>query len=361
MSAFDPSLVQQRLARLWALPAEFGRERSALRVYLDEWVSDRYALINGLQVLRDELQFADPRAEQSDLHACGADFALPTVITTLGHTNCGDRIHQGEATHSYETTVATRFATMSEIGELKLESFHPTGGGTDDGDTLAHVTVAHAVDANIEAKLAGGHPHSFLFAGIDLQTHVGRLDEGERSDFGRTRESPWREARAACGAIAGTLGKYDPENAVHRRLRADLGEENFAFLSTQRVRTAEGDDVTLAVAAAIVSIQGMRNTAEAMCRELPARGIAHVTASTTVNRVSRDDTVLYLARATSFAGEVAFQGLGTDARKYGAALVEHGGERRLQLSYGGVTDGGFTIERWRPAPPPTHRPIAADV
>jgi hypothetical protein len=52
-----------------------------------------------------------------------------------GSTPCGDRIHQGEATSSYEQIVASRFATLSEIGEFKLEAFSPTGAGTDDGRT----------------------------------------------------------------------------------------------------------------------------------------------------------------------------------------------------------------------------------
>jgi len=40
------------------------------------------------------------------------------------------RIHQGDATSDYVKLVAGRFAALSEIGELKLEAFAPTGGGT---------------------------------------------------------------------------------------------------------------------------------------------------------------------------------------------------------------------------------------
>jgi hypothetical protein len=85
------------------------------------------------------------------MKACGADMSLPSVVTTLAYTNCGDRIHQGEATKRYRDVVASRFATLSEIGELKLEAFFPAGGGTDNGATLAHVTVAHELDEQLKA------------------------------------------------------------------------------------------------------------------------------------------------------------------------------------------------------------------
>jgi len=53
---FDPSAAQERLEKFWQLSASFGMERNAYHNYLNEIVSDRYALINGLQLLRDELQ-----------------------------------------------------------------------------------------------------------------------------------------------------------------------------------------------------------------------------------------------------------------------------------------------------------------
>ena len=40
------------------------------------------------------------------------------------------RIHQGDGTSHYVKLVAGRFASLSEIGEVKLEAFAPTGGGT---------------------------------------------------------------------------------------------------------------------------------------------------------------------------------------------------------------------------------------
>ncbi len=197
---FDPSAARERLARLWSLGARFGLERDPERVYLEELVSDRAALVRGLQLVRDELQFAGADGRDvGDLAACSADFGLPSVVTTLAHTNCGDRIHTGDATHLYESIVASRFATISETGGLKLEAFFPTGGGTDDAATLAHVTAGHQLDDSLRRLLYEGHPQSFVLVGFDLRTHVGRLDEGGHVRFGTTREAPWREPRAACG------------------------------------------------------------------------------------------------------------------------------------------------------------------
>ena len=146
---FDPSAARDRLARLWTLQGQFGVERGTNRVFLDEIVSDRLQLFAGLQVLRDELQFA-PSPAVEDRGACQADLRLPSVVTTLAFTNCGDRIHQGEVDR-YVQVVALRFATFSELGVLKPEAFRPTGGGTDDGATLAHVTWAHVLDEPLEA------------------------------------------------------------------------------------------------------------------------------------------------------------------------------------------------------------------
>jgi hypothetical protein len=172
-NAFDKSAAQRRVAKCWELGAKFGAERSAYYIYLNEIVSDRYTLVNGLQLLRDELQFAGTLID-SDIVACGADLTIPSVVSTVAHTNCGDRIHQGEATTSYVNTVAARFGTMSEIGELKLEAFSPTGGGTDDGATLAHVTVAHLLDEELRKKIYDGNAQSYILVNIDLKTHVGR-------------------------------------------------------------------------------------------------------------------------------------------------------------------------------------------
>lgn len=331
---FAPKIAHDRLSRLWSLKAHIGMERGANRVFLDEIVSDRLQLLAGLQVLRDELQFAVPPAA-TDREMCPADFSLPSVLTTLAFTNCGDRIHQGEIAH-YQQVVASRFATLSEIGVLKLEGFNPTGGGTDCGATLAHVTWAHAMDDSMRKRLYEGNASSFVMSAFDLRTHVGRLDRDGEVLFGRTQEAAWRDPRAACGALVGALTHFNPGNEVHKRIRADLGEENFTFLSETGVRSKEGVDVTPAVAAAIVAIRGMLDTARALPTEQDERGLAHLTASVTVNRPARQDTILYLARATVFDGEIKVQGLGIDATKYSAELAPHGsGDRRLLLTYAG--------------------------
>jgi hypothetical protein len=339
---FDPTAAQQRIDQFWQLPASFGMERNAYHNYLNEIVSDRYALIRGFQLLRDELQLA--ATSDTDMQACGADLSLPSVVTTLAYTNCGDRIHQGEATKRYRDVVASRFATLSEIGELKLEAFFPAGGGTDNGATLAHVTVAHQLDPTLRQQLYAGNPQSMALVAIDLKTHVGRLREGNKRTYGKTRESPWREPRAACGAISETLSHYQPHNIIHRRIRDDLGEQNFQYLSHHQIVTGDGIDITMAVAAAIVAIRGIRNTAMALTQELDERGVAHLTASTTVNRPSRDDLVIYLARATVFGGQVRLQCLGTHADKYSGKLVEYAGERRLQVLYDDLDHDHLPVE-----------------
>ncbi|HHP7244785.1 MAG TPA: hypothetical protein ACFE0H_08880, partial [Elainellaceae cyanobacterium] len=130
-----------------------------------------------------------------------------------------------------------------------------------------------------------------------------------------------------------TLTHYHPNNLIHRRIRSDLGEQNFQFLSKNSILTDDGVNITMAVAANIVAIRGIRNTAIALVQEIDERGLAHLTASTTVNRPSRDDLVIYLARATVFNGKVRIQSLGTDAKLYSGRLAEYAGEQRLQLRY----------------------------
>jgi hypothetical protein len=337
---FDPTVARDRLDRLWALEAHFGMERGSNTLFLDEIVSDRMQLLSGFQILRDELQFAMPPGK-TDREASAADMRFPSVLTTLAHTNCGDRIHHGEV-ENYQRIVASRFATLSEMGTLKPEAFHPTGGGTEDGATLAHVTWAHALDEPLRARLYNGHAQSYVMCAFDLKTHVGREADNV---WGRTRESRWREPRAACGAIVGMLASFDPHNDVHRRLRNDLGDGNFDLLSTRGAKTNGGVDVTAVVAAAIVAVQGMLETARALCTEMDERGLAHLTASITVNRPGLPDTMIYLARASVFHGELATQGFGLDANKFTAEIVPHHGEQRLLLAYDGHKKTGFPIER----------------
>jgi hypothetical protein len=266
------------------------------------------------------------------------------VITTLAYTNCGDRIHQGEATKRYRDVVASRFATLSEIGELKLEAFFPAGGGTDDGATLAHVTVAHQMDEPLRKRLYEGNSQSMVLVAVDLKTHVGRLEvEGQRI-YGQTQESAWRQPRHACGAVVGALTHFDSNNAIHHRIRKDLREENFEYLSRNKIVTDEGIDITMAVGAAIVAIQGVRDTAKALTTEIDERGLAHLTASTTVNRPSRDDLVIYLARATVFGGKIRIQSLGRKAELYSGKLIKYAGELRLQLTYDNLDAEHLPVE-----------------
>ncbi len=77
------------------------------------------------------------------------------------------------------------------------------------------------------------------------------------------------------------------------------------------------------------------------------RGVAHLTASLTVNRSAIPDTMIYLARATVFGGELRRQGFGVDARKYSGALVPYKTDRRLHLAYDGEGSEAFEVERDR--------------
>ena len=183
-----------------------------------------------------------------------------------------------------------------------------------------------------------------MLVAVDLKTHCGRLDQCDGAvKFGETQESRWREPRAACGAIVGTLTNYDEDNAVHRRLRADLGEENFQFLTEKPFLSKEKINVSAVVAAAIVAIQGMQNTLAALTGEMDERGLGHVTAAVTINRPDQDDTTIYLARATVFNGKIQYQGLGTDARKYSAKLVEYKNSRRLLLTYQDQAEDAYPV------------------
>jgi hypothetical protein len=160
-----------------------------------------------------------------------------------------------------------------------------------------------------------GNAQSYFLVAIDLQTHCGRLDNEDGTIIiGKTAESRWREPRAACGAVVGTLTGFNPKNGVHARLRKDLGEANFEFLSQKGVKTPDGVDARFAVAAAIIAIPGMLNTAKALTSEKDERGVGHTTASMTMNRPHQMDTIMYLARATVFNGKIKWQGLARDRR-----------------------------------------------
>jgi hypothetical protein len=317
---------------MWARAPTFGIERIANPVLIEQLLGDRMLLTLGMHVLRDEIEIAAPDEA----------FAQPLVVTTVAFTNCGDRVHQAEIA-KYRQVIASRFATLSQAGELKPEAFYPPGGGTDDGKTLAQVTVSHELDEPLRERIYRGNPQSYVLAAFDLKSHVGRDDSEGKPVFGRVRESIGREPRAACGAIVGTLGHFDDTNLVHQRIRRDLGPENYELLRVRGVKTEEGIDITAVVAAAIIVVRGIENTARALTAELDERGLGHLTGSITINRTDPDDTLIYLHRATVFGGTIRHQGFGLDASKYGGRLVRFKDEMRLQLTYDGRIDG-FAIE-----------------
>eukprot|EP00697_Spironema_sp_BW2_P013113 gnl/Spiro4/3000_TR1476_c0_g1_i1.p1 gnl/Spiro4/3000_TR1476_c0_g1~~gnl/Spiro4/3000_TR1476_c0_g1_i1.p1 ORF type:complete len:540 (-),score=166.01 gnl/Spiro4/3000_TR1476_c0_g1_i1:80-1699(-) len=364
---FQRQFAAARIDHFWCTSADFGIETKPLKIYFDEIVSDRFILVRGMQHVHDELQLAG-RAVAQDEHSkqvseCSADFHLPTVVSTLGHTNCGDRIHQTAAMKLYMTTVARRFATISETGLPKMENFAPTGGGSDHGKTLAHVTVAHHLDSDLRDMVYRGNPASFLLYCIDLMTHCGIEDDCDCGDvvtdatapakppakaptLGMARESHWREPRTACGAVVGCLKSFDATNAVHQRLHADLGGENFAFLASEQADAElsgcnEGSPLLqgarFLVASALVAMRGMLKTLAAFAHDMDERGVATCTASITVNRAGAP-TLLYLGRGTCFQGEVRHQGLGLDARRYRVAMDG----KHLVLKYG---DGEYPVQR----------------
>eukprot|EP00961_Rhodomonas_salina_P292898 3933303-Rhodomonas_salina.1 len=301
---------------MWALPANFGHEQDPGQVFLSI-IANRYALTKGTQLIRDELMLScnTPAYQREDTWAalgedateCGADMNLPSVLTTCGYTMCGDRICQSQALRRYQSMVAGRFGSMTEGGEVKPELFFATGGGTDSGPTLAHVTVGHALDPAIKKKLYNGNPESCVLVNIDVCTHCGHLDigednaaqfqgknyEGVSTIYGLAQESMFRDPRPCCGAIVGMLTNFNLGNPVHVRLRNDLGEANWNYLSKNDVLADDGSPVRFLIAAAIIAIQGMRNTIDALGPggELDSRGIGHMTAQVQVNNLENKETI----------------------------------------------------------------------
>jgi len=93
---FDPSIAADRLDRLWKLAAQFGTERGSNRIFLDEMVSDRLQLTAGLQLLRDELQFA-PGPSAADRERARADLSLPSVGSSAASTAASSRMRTSAA------------------------------------------------------------------------------------------------------------------------------------------------------------------------------------------------------------------------------------------------------------------------
>jgi len=348
--SFEPFMVEERLKNFWERKnSEFGKENLSSHYYLAEIITDRYTLLKGFQLIRDELQFAghskafhehDHETGQ-EIANCGADLAIPSVVSTQAYTNCGDRFNS-EAHSFYQSAISTRFATISELGSLKTEAFYPTGGGTDDGKTLAHVTVAHMLNDELKRAVYEGNKSSFALVNFDLFTHCGKNSDASHVLVGLASESEWRVQRAACGAIVGCLKAYNESNPVHRRLRSDLGEKNFDFLCKNNIMLDDSlTKINYLVAAAIISIQGMINTATACITELDERGVAHLTSSVTLNKKSTTKGLfnLYFGRATVFQKKVSIQSFGTDASLFSGILVKDGNIKRVQLFY----DGKITV------------------
>jgi len=343
---FDPSLAEARVQRVWELAAEYGIEKDPFTVYSKEIVRDRFALVQGIQMLRDELQL-------QSAGRCSADLSIPTALSTCAYTLCGDRMCQSRSLTTYINAVAARFASLHERGDPKPELFFATGGGTDSGPTLAHVTVAHSIDAKIKGQLYNGNAKSYVLVNIDICTHCGHLDIGKNNSgyllgkkfenvgviYGSAQESVFRDPRNACFSIIGCLSRFNLASAIHVRLRNDLGEANYQFLSKHEVLADDGSPITYLIASCIVAIRGMMNTLEALgpgC-ELDERGVGHCTAQVQMNHGDQQEYILYCARGTVFNGEMRVQGLGLDATKYsGRILRAADGSKRCELSYNGI-------------------------
>mmetsp|Transcript_330 Transcript_330/g.818 ORF Transcript_330/g.818 Transcript_330/m.818 type:complete len:426 (-) Transcript_330:120-1397(-) len=350
--------MQQRIADMWSQPSAFGEEDEPASVYLSI-IANRYALVKGAQLIRDELLLAfnkpgyhnkNKSSHSPHLAQCAANLSLPSVLTTCGYTMCGDRICQSRALSQYKSMIAGRFGSMTEGGENKPEFFFATGGGTDSGPTLAHVTVGHALDSAIKKKMYTKNAESCFLCNIDVCTHCGHLDIGSenKADFlgntyakvgtiyGLAQESELRDPRPCCGAIVGMITNFNMHNPVHVRLRSDLGEANWNYLAKNDIKADDGSPVKFLIAAAIIAIQGMRNTVDALGPggELDERGLGHMTAQVQVNNVEGKETLLYCARSTVYGGVIMEQGLGTDATKYQAVMDGH----NVRFLYDGKKD-----------------------
>eukprot|EP00294_Goniomonas_avonlea_P000732 CAMPEP_0114551504 /NCGR_PEP_ID=MMETSP0114-20121206/6640_1 /TAXON_ID=31324 /ORGANISM="Goniomonas sp, Strain m" /LENGTH=910 /DNA_ID=CAMNT_0001736345 /DNA_START=301 /DNA_END=3034 /DNA_ORIENTATION=+ len=251
---------------------------------------------------------------------------------------------------------------------------YPAGGGAEDASALVRVATRHQLDHSVEAAVYGGNSKSYSVACFDLMGHVGLTEEtnvfgrknGEHKvSFGSAQESWWRDPQSACSAIIHCLRSYNGSNPVHRRLRRDLGEDNYDFLSSAP-RWAAGDKgdrmvaLNAVVAAAIIVVRGAMNTLNCLHKTIKERTCAHVTASILVNRASKADLVISLGRGTVFGDSCMWQGFGVDAREYSGKMVAVAGEHRLMLRYSG-TDSFTPVhvrDKVQASAPPPHREVA---
>ncbi len=330
---FSPGMIQDNVARILAEPAAFGMERHAHHIYLDRVAEARFHLARGFQIINDEMRL-NPK------HSA-ATFQMPCMVTALAHSSCVDRV-QDEAHFTYLNDIGRRFGMMSEVGLPRFERHFPAGGGVIDARTIAEVTVSHAVDEAIRSALYAGNPCSGILYSFDIQTHVGRLDSDKATSFGMTRESAYRGQRAACGAVMAALNHADLSNADHSRILSSLGEENVRTLR-RGVIAETGEDITAAVASALLAVRGLEASLPAFAAEMDTHGVAHLTASMVVNRRTRDDTVILLGEGIIFNGRTHSRGFGADASKFSGRVVEHHGDKRMLLTYYGEAPEGFGV------------------
>lgn len=338
--SFDTSYVQERLDLMWQQEMFFGRERNPRHVYTEKIGTDRWILMGTFRRVDNPFGF-QPEPVGINLRD------QPIVIPTVAHAMCVDRCLQGQSAQLYKESVGAFFAFKEASGIPQIERNFTLGGGAEEGAVLAHVTAGHSLAGIINRLQDGGHPQSFFLHGIDIQTHVGlTVDSSSDRRYGVVHEYHGLGERPACGAIVGMLRSYDPRNRVHLRLRADLGEHNYRFLSQEGVHTLDGIDITYVVAAAIIAVQGLENTLHALPQELHPRALAHLTASVVVNETASDGHIIYLCRATGFNGTSTQQGFGTDASQYSGSLVKHHDDKaRLELTYNGSRQGAFPVAR----------------
>lgn len=110
-----PPSVKERIEKMWSMPATFGEEQKSNVAYLSI-MANRYALVRGAQLIRDELMpsFNTPDHKGKNvLHdrenmECSADLELPSVLTTCGFSMCGDRICQSAALRRYQAMVRSK-------------------------------------------------------------------------------------------------------------------------------------------------------------------------------------------------------------------------------------------------------------
>ncbi|PIY60269.1 hypothetical protein COY95_02645, partial [Candidatus Woesearchaeota archaeon CG_4_10_14_0_8_um_filter_47_5] len=150
---------------------------------------------------------------------------------------------------------------------------------------------------------------------------------------------------------------YSTRNRDHKRLRRQLGEENYTFLRQTGIPVQGVEEVNAgpAVAATLIALFGMTSTLDHLAQEIVKkdegflrRVLVHATASIVVNRTYGgliEDYVLPVARATQFDNVRMTQGLGPLAANYQATLQEHHGQHRLLLTYGGSPRTELPIQK----------------